>query len=43
MTIFVESIRRLYKEGKVDERKIIDLFNSGNITKDEKDYILDVQ
>ena len=39
-SIFVESMRRLYRDMKVSEEKIIELFESGKITKDEKDYIL---
>jgi hypothetical protein len=39
-SVFVESMRRLYRDGKVDEQKIILLANSGKITKEEKTYIL---
>lgn len=38
--LFVESIRRLYKDGKIDESKIIELFQNGKITEEEKWYIL---
>ena len=41
--LFVESIRRLYHDGKIDESKIVELFVGGKITKEEKMYILDVK
>lgn len=41
--LFVESIRRLYKDGKIDESKIIELFQKGKITEEEKWYILNVK
>ena len=37
---FVESMWRLYRDKKVTEKKIIELFESKKITKEEKDYIL---
>ena len=40
MNQFVESMRRLYQTGKVDEKKIIELFNNGKITEEEILYIL---
>lgn len=40
MNQFVESMKRLYQNGMVDEKKIIILFNNGKITKEEMDYIL---
>ena len=43
MNQFVESIKRLYQAGKVDEKKVIELFNSGKITQEEKSYILDIR
>lgn len=43
MNQFVESIKRLYKDGKVAEKKIVELFESGKITEEEKVYILDVE
>lgn len=39
-SIFVESMRRLYRDGKVSEEKIVELFESGKITEEEKLYIL---
>ena len=39
-SIFVEAMRRLYRDGNVNEEKIILLFNSGKITEEEKKYIL---
>ena len=43
MNQFVESMKRLYKDGKVTEEKIVKLFESGKITEEEKLYILDVK
>ena len=42
MNQFVESLKRLYKDGKVKEEKICKLFESGKITEEEKVYILEV-
>lgn len=39
-SVFVESMRRLYRDGKVNEEKIVELFESGKITDEEKCYIL---
>ena len=39
-SVFVESMRRLYRDGKIDEQKVILLFDSGKITEEEKSYIL---
>lgn len=39
-SIFVESMRRLYRDGQVDEQKIVKLFESKKITEEEKSYIL---
>ena len=39
-SVFVESMRRLYRDNKVDESKIIELFNNNKITEEEKLYIL---
>ncbi len=39
-SVFVESMRRLYRDGKVNEEKILELFESGKITEEEKSYIL---
>lgn len=38
--LFVESIRRLYKEGKITKDKVLELFNNKKITADEMEYIL---
>ena len=40
MNQFVESMKRLYNGKKVSEKKIVELFESGKITKEEKEYIL---
>ena len=34
-SVFVESMRRLYRDGKVLENKILELFESGKITEEE--------
>lgn len=40
--LFVESIKRLYKDGKIAKEKVLELYESGKITEEEKKYILDV-
>ena len=42
-SVFVESMRRLYIDSKVNEDKIIQLFVSGKITEEEKWYILNAR
>ena len=42
-SVFVESMRRLYRDGQVSKEKIVGLFGSGKITEEEKLYILDVK
>lgn len=39
-SIFVEAMRRLYRDGQIDEQKVISLFNDGKINEEEKLYIL---
>ena len=39
-SVFVESMRRLYRDGKVNKNKIVALYESGKITDEEKSYIL---
>ena len=39
-SVFVESMRRLYRDGKVAEEKILELFKNKKITEEEKSYIL---
>lgn len=41
--LFIESLRRLYKDGKIEKNKIVELFESGKISEKEKLYILDVK
>ncbi len=43
MNQFVESMKRLYVSGKVKVEKIVELFESGKITEEEKVYILNVE
>lgn len=40
MSQFVESLRRLYKNGSINEGKVIDLCRRNKITNSEKEYIL---
>ena len=42
-SVFVESMRRLYKDGKVKMEKILELFESGKITDEEKWHILNAR
>lgn len=41
-TLFVESIKRLYKDGKINKEKVAQLYENGKITREELDYVLDV-
>lgn len=41
ISIFVESLKRLYKDGKVNEEKILELCKDKKITEEEKNFILD--
>lgn len=41
--LFVESIRRLFKDGKVSKEKVLELFQNGKITEEELVYILEVE
>lgn len=40
VSVFVECMRRLYRDKKVDEKKILELYESKKITEEEKKYIL---
>lgn len=40
MRQFVESMKRLYECDKVDEIKVVELFENNKITEEEKYYIL---
>lgn len=40
MSQFVESLKRLYDDKKIDEAKIVSLHNSGKITISDMQYIL---
>lgn len=39
-SVFVESMRRLYKDERVGAEKISELFENGKITEEERSYIL---
>ena len=41
--LYIESIRRLYKSGKIPKEKVLELFQSGKLTEKETMYILDVK
>ena len=43
MNQFVESLRRLYSDNKLDINKVAELFENGKITEEEKWYILNVK
>ena len=34
-SIFVEAMRRLYRDGQIDEQNVISLLNDGKITEEE--------
>lgn len=40
MSRFVESLKRLYKGGKITEEKVAELLAEGKITQEEYDYIM---
>ena len=40
--LFVESIRRLYAEGKISKNKVLELFGSKKISEEEMKYIFEV-
>lgn len=42
MRQFVESLKRLYANSKLSKEKVVELFESGKITENEKKYILGV-
>lgn len=37
---FIKSLRRLYQDGKLNEERVIKLFEDGKISAEEKLYIL---
>ena len=40
MRILVESLKRLYKKGKVTKKKLQEMVDAGTITQDEYNYII---
>lgn len=40
MNQFIESLKRLYQSNKINEQKVIELFNNKKITESEKECIL---
>ena len=43
MNVFVESLKRLYKNNQLDIEKVIELFKDGKITEEEKWEILNAR
>lgn len=43
ISIFAESIKRLYIDGKVSKEKILELKKDSKLTIEETNYILDAQ
>ena len=43
MNQFVESMKRLYTNGKIGNEKVIELFTEKKITEEEKWYILNIK
>lgn len=41
--LFVESIRRLFKDGKVSKEKVLELFQNGKIVEKELEYVLEIE
>lgn len=41
--LFVESIKRLYNDEKIDSDKVIELFQNGKITEEQKWYIFNAK
>lgn len=40
MSIFVESLRRLYTDYRITKESVVELYNKGKITEEDKLYIL---
>ncbi|MBE5899504.1 MAG: XkdX family protein [Lachnospiraceae bacterium] len=40
MRTLVESLKRLYKKGKVTKKKLQEMVDAGTITQDEYNYII---
>lgn len=40
MNILVEPLRRLYLNKRITEESVIELYNKGTITEEDKEYIL---
>ena len=43
MRQFVESLKRLHQSGRVDDKKVVELFESKKITEEEKWEILNAR
>lgn len=39
MRLLVESLKRLYQSGKLDEEKVMSMVSEGKITEEEMEYI----
>jgi hypothetical protein len=42
MNQFVESLRRLYQDGKISKEKVVELCEVGKLSEEEKIFILSV-
>ena len=42
-SVFVESMRRLYRDEQINADRVIQLFESGKISEEEKQYILNAR
>lgn len=43
MTLFIESLRRLYNEGKITKNKVDQLLSTKKITQQEYNYIIPIK
>lgn len=41
MSVLVESLRRLYRDGKVAKSKLLEMVSDGKITYEEYEYIIE--
>lgn len=41
ISIFAESVKRLYSENFIDKDKVLELYKNGKLTVDEVNFILD--
>lgn len=41
MSVFIESLRRLYESGRITDTRVAELLEAGKLTQTEYDYILE--